>query len=48
MYPNKVILHKLTMPRITRGKWFLEEIAKYENDDYQSNRWQLQLTSNGR
>src|SRR5689334_19968203 len=48
MYPNKCILHKLTMPREAEEKWTLDEVARYEDEDYQTGRWLLRLGTNGR
>jgi len=48
LFPNKVILHKLTMPDHPKGVWSLEEVARFQHDEYHSNIWLLKLTSNGR
>jgi len=47
MHPNKCMLHRLTMPSTPTGKWGFTEVARYQDDDYCSNLWLLQLSSNG-
>lgn len=46
MYPNKVILHKLTRPTNAKGKWELKEISRFEHDEQNVNYyWKLILFS---
>eukprot|EP01117_Protostelium_nocturnum_P011269 TRINITY_DN4093_c0_g2_i4.p1 TRINITY_DN4093_c0_g2~~TRINITY_DN4093_c0_g2_i4.p1 ORF type:complete len:531 (-),score=175.47 TRINITY_DN4093_c0_g2_i4:719-2311(-) len=48
MHRNKCILHKLSMPGVRTKGWCLEEVQRFEHDEYQANLWMMQLASNGR
>jgi len=50
MYPNKVKLHKLTMPSDGNPSWNLEEVHRFEHDEFHANIWLLKFatTVNGR
>jgi WD40 repeat protein len=48
MYPNKCVLYKIKMPNEINSKWEFNEVARYEDDEYCSNLWLLQLSSNGK
>lgn len=60
LYPNKCILHKLIMPTNANDKWSLEEVGRFEHEEYVSstllltyarfhaNLWLTKFATNGR
>ncbi|KAI7905051.1 WD40-repeat-containing domain protein [Cokeromyces recurvatus] len=46
--PNTCTLHKLIYPTTDGGEFRLEEVKRYQNEDYHSNSWLVKITSNGR
>jgi len=48
LYPNKCILHKLIMPDTSNDKWSLEEVGRFEHDEFYANLWLTKFATNGR
>ncbi|KAG0169473.1 hypothetical protein DFQ29_009680 [Apophysomyces sp. BC1021] len=46
--PNTCTLHKLTYPSQLGGQFKLEQVKKYQHEDYHANSWLVKITSNGR
>ncbi|KAF7730101.1 hypothetical protein EC973_003047 [Apophysomyces ossiformis] len=46
--PNTCTLHKLSYPNQLGGQFKLEQVKKYQHEDYHSNSWLVKITSNGR
>ncbi|CAO3607731.1 unnamed protein product [Cunninghamella echinulata] len=46
--PNSCILHKLNYPTVDNEEFTLEEIKRYQHEEYHSNSWFVKVTSNGR
>ncbi|ORX74831.1 WD40 repeat-like protein [Linderina pennispora] len=46
--PNTCTLHRLVYPTEPDGKFELQEIRRYYNEDYLSNSWLIRIASNGR
>ncbi|KAI8078925.1 uncharacterized protein B0P05DRAFT_571610, partial [Gilbertella persicaria] len=46
--PNTCTLHKLIYPTKPNDKFKLEEVKRYQSEDYHSNSWLVKITSNGR
>ncbi|KAG1053228.1 hypothetical protein G6F43_004683 [Rhizopus delemar] len=46
--PNTCTLHKLVYPTKDGEQFRLEQVKKYQNEDYHSNSWLVKITSNGR
>ncbi|KAI9470667.1 MAG: WD40-repeat-containing domain protein [Benjaminiella poitrasii] len=46
--PNTCTLHKLIYPAEDGGEFKLEEVKRYQDEDYHSNSWLVKITSNGR
>ncbi|CAO3692756.1 unnamed protein product [Rhizopus stolonifer] len=46
--PNTCTLHKLVYPTKNNEPFKLQQVKKYQNEDYHSNSWLVKITSNGR
>ncbi|KAL1931992.1 hypothetical protein VTP01DRAFT_9048 [Rhizomucor pusillus] len=46
--PNTCKLHKLIYPKEKGGQFKLEQVKKYQHEDYHANSWLVKITSNGR
>ncbi|KAI8967594.1 WD40-repeat-containing domain protein [Mycotypha africana] len=46
--PNTCTLHKLIYPTEKDGKFELETVRRYTDEEYHSNSWLVKITSNGR
>ncbi|ORX99738.1 WD40 repeat-like protein [Basidiobolus meristosporus CBS 931.73] len=46
--PNTCTLHKLIYPTVAGGEFQMEEVRKFQHNEYLSNSWLIKITSNGR
>lgn len=46
--PNTVALHRLVYPTKKTGEFKLEQVKKYQHEEYRSNSWLSKVTSNGK